>query len=265
MELGLPPKNSNYKNQNYWDERFEKEDSYEWLANLDDVKDSIKDILDRFGPEARILQLGCGNSQLSIDLFNEGFKDITNIDFSKVCVNKMSAKYPQLRFVQMDMTDMEFGNEKFDIVLEKATFDSLLVDSRSPWDLDSTGCRQVTKALKEVKKVLKVGGIFLSITFSQPHFRVPLLAQEGLDFSIRVDKFTSTGGVLDYFVYKCEEGDPTDAVEKWCISCDPLIEYRTGEIQSSSDEEEFIMRMDSSVLASSSEGEDEEGNTGSQG
>jgi len=253
VNLDLPPDNTEYKDPNYWDKRFEKEESYEWLSSFGEIKEILKDTLDKFGPTAKILQLGCGNSNLSIDLYNEGFKNITNIDFSEVCVEKMAAKYPQLKFVQMDMTNLQFGKETFDIVIEKSTLDSQLVDTRSPWDLTSQGCKQVTKALMEVKKVLKVGGVFVSISFSQPHFRVPLLAQEGLDWSLKVDKFTTTGGVVDYFIFRCEEGDPRIAVEKWCIGSGPYIE--TKEAWSSSDEEEFIMKMNSSCLDSSSEGE----------
>jgi len=259
LSLGLPPENADYKDQFYWNNRFEQEDSYEWLANYDEIKVILRSILDRFGTKARILQLGCGTSSLPIDLYNNGFKDITNIDFSEVCIKKMSSKFPQLKFVQMDMTNMiSLGEDTFDVVLEKATLDSLLVDTISPWDLCSPGCKKVTKVLKEVKKVLRKNGVFVSITFSQPHFRVPLLAQEGLQWSLQVEKFSTTGGVLDYYVYQCEEGDPSVAVSKWCLGNGPVIE--TKDTWTSSDEEQFITKLDSSCLGSSSE--EEEGSGG---
>lgn len=91
---------------------------------------------------------------------------------------------------------------------------------------------------------------------------MPLLAQEGLEWSIKVDKFTTTGGVLDYFTFKCEDGDPAPAVKKWCVSSGPKIEL--NDAWSSSDEEEFMMKLNSSCLGSSSEEEEgaEQGSCG---
>lgn len=78
-----------------------------------------------------------------------------------------------------------------------------------------------------------------------------------------MDKFTTTGGVLDYFTFKCEAGDPSPAVEKWCVGRGPCIELK--ETWTSSDEEEFIMKVNSSCLASSSEEEEDDGSGGSCG
>ncbi len=99
----------------------------------------------------------------------------------------MSSKYPHLRFKTMDMTAMTYKSLSFDVVFEKATLDSLVVDCKSPWDLKDPSYVELLKALKEVKKVLKPGGLFISITFTQPHFRVPLLASQGLGWSIQVN------------------------------------------------------------------------------
>ena len=100
----------------------------------------------------------------------------------------MSSKYPHLRFQTMDMTAMTYKFHSFDVVLEKATLDSLVVDCKSPWDLNDPSYVDLLKALTEVKKVLKPGGLFISITFTQPHFRVPLLASQGLGWRIQVSR-----------------------------------------------------------------------------
>ena len=34
-------------------------------------------------PGGRVLVVGCGNSELSAQMYDDGFTDITNIDFSK--------------------------------------------------------------------------------------------------------------------------------------------------------------------------------------
>merc|ERR1719282_1344104 len=79
------------------------------------------------------------------------------------------------------MTKLTFPDDSFDLVVEKATLDSLLVEAKSPWDLTSPGHKLVSQSLREVKRVLKPCGLFLSITFSQPHHRVPLLTQPELE------------------------------------------------------------------------------------
>jgi len=231
--------NKQYQDPGYWDQRFAEEDSYEWLAAYDDIKDIVREALDKVGPKAKILQLGCGNSQLAFDLYNEGFEDITNIDISEVVIKKMSSKHPHLKFIQMDATKIDFGSEMFDFVIEKSTLDALLVDTESPWDLTSNGSKTVFGVLNSVKNLLTAGGSFMSITFAQPHFRVPLLAQEGLGWSIKVDKFTSMG--LDYFTFLCEEGSAGPAVAEWCVGAGPIIEE--NEAWSSSDDEEFLTKI----------------------
>merc|ERR1719277_2338117 len=118
----------------------------------------------------------------------------------------MSRKFPNMRFLQMDMTSLTFKDHNFDIVIEKATLDSLLVDCKSPWDLSDQSYELVMKCLREVKRVMKPGGKFISLTFSQPHFRVPLLASSELGWSISVDKFSNKDSLVDYYLMICQAG-----------------------------------------------------------
>lgn len=104
----------------------------------------------------------------------------------------------------MDMTAMTFKSHSFDVVFEKATLDSLVVDCKSPWDLKDPSYVDLLKALTEVKKVLKPGGSFISITFTQPHFRVPLLASQGLGWSIQPSSFALLVWQLYLSVLRCK-------------------------------------------------------------
>lgn len=40
----------------------------------------------------RMLIIGCGNSEISADLFDNGYTQITNIDFSPLVIEEMIAK-----------------------------------------------------------------------------------------------------------------------------------------------------------------------------
>ncbi len=85
------------------------------------------------------------------------------------------------------MTDMRdvFDTGSFDAVLEKATLDALLAAEPSPWSLSAEAEAATSSALGEISRVLRpVGGTFVSVTFSQPHFRLPLLAREDYGWDV---------------------------------------------------------------------------------
>ena len=67
--MDLPKNNSEYLKQEYWDERFAKEEQYEWLVSFNDCKEQLLAALTP-NKDARILIIGCGNSSLGYDLYH---------------------------------------------------------------------------------------------------------------------------------------------------------------------------------------------------
>ena len=177
--------NSVFKLKSYWDERFQKEEQYDWLVKYDELEQYLSaHLTDR---NARILVLGCGNSTFSSDLYDHGYKNITNIDFSEVCIERMQLKHsnsrPDMSWVTMDMTELTFDDESFDIVIDKASMDAILVDEGDVWDPEPETIALVDKMNLGISRVLKKGGKFIQITFAQPHFRTKyLMAQRVLQF-----------------------------------------------------------------------------------
>ena len=47
----------------------------------------------------RLLVVGCGNSELSAQLYDDGFQDITNIDFSKARTARSTQHYADLAWL----------------------------------------------------------------------------------------------------------------------------------------------------------------------
>lgn len=72
---------------------------------------------------------------------------------------------------------------------------------------------------RQVSEILKPNGIFLSITFAQPHFRLPLYAEVKYGWSIETKKF---GTDFAYFLYIITKGMPLnmDQIQKYlyCIA-----------------------------------------------
>ncbi|XP_067851251.1 EEF1A lysine methyltransferase 4 [Heptranchias perlo] len=180
----LPSSNSQYKDQDYWDDRYRHEETFEWFGAFSHFEHLLKEEIQR---DESILILGCGNSSLSYDMFMSGYRSITNIDFSAICIEKMATKYAScsgMEWKVMDAKALEFENESFNVVLEKGTIDAMMVDEKDPWNVSQETTEIIDQVLKEVSRILRKGGRFISITFAQPHFRKQLYARRDYRWSI---------------------------------------------------------------------------------
>jgi SAM-dependent methyltransferase len=164
--------NSVFKLQSYWEERFKKEERYEWLASWQAV---AKQLLPYLQPHHNILVVGCGNSSFSADLYEAGFHNITNIDFASSVIERMTIVHaeacPLMQWLAMDMTQLSFPPHSFDVVLDKAAMDALVVDEGDVWDPIPEVVEVVDSMCNSIQSVLKPYGIYLQISFAQPHFR----------------------------------------------------------------------------------------------
>jgi hypothetical protein len=90
--------NQEYGESEYWDDRFAQEPSYEWLLTFKEVAMQMSPFLKS---SDKILVVGCGNSNFSADLYDAGFTNVVNIDFSSVVIENMREK-------NQDRPDMEW-------------------------------------------------------------------------------------------------------------------------------------------------------------
>ena len=125
----------------------------------------------------KILNIGCGNSKLSEDLSEEGYEDITNIDFSTKVINIMEQtykeKFPKMQFKVVDVLDMkEFQNGTFNTVLDKGTLDCILCGDCS--------VPNAAKMMAEVFRVLAPGGHYMVITYGDPEFARNIIHPENI-------------------------------------------------------------------------------------
>lgn len=148
-----------YATVEYWDHRYDvsKDQTYDWHHTYEGLSPLLSHILK---PEHKILVLGCGNSPFSEQMYDAGFRQITNVDISEVCIDKMLARSERtgraMDWVVMDVCKLKFESNEFDVVIDKATGDSIVCMDQ--------GDQMVQSMLKEACRVLRVGGTFVMIS-----------------------------------------------------------------------------------------------------
>ena len=188
----LPPSHSQFQLKSYWEHFFSKRSTpFEWYGQYTDLCHVIHKYVK---PASKTLVVGCGNSQLSEDMYDAGITDITNIDISEVVIKKMTArnfeKRPKMTFVQMDMLEMSFHDTTFDCVLDKGTLDAIYSNT------DDATQAKIRSMWNEVERVLKTGGRYVCITLAQQHILDSILDRFSSGWLLRAHKVSSTHSLL---------------------------------------------------------------------
>jgi len=104
-------------------------------------------------PEARVLDVGCGTGDLSIELFEKTAAHVTGVDFCGPMLKLAKEKAPQLQFIEGDALSLPFA---------EASFDGLTTGFalRNFADVD--------RGLRELLRVLKPNGYVAILEFSHP-------------------------------------------------------------------------------------------------
>lgn len=128
------------------------------------------------GSSPQVLMLGCGNSEMPERLYREGFPDIVNIDSSENVLatmrNRLGASLPHMRWELMNASRLDFGTGSFDVIIDKSTLDAL-----------ESNAALLAEAIGEARRVLRPGGVLLSITFNGPQLRLERQLQRHASWS----------------------------------------------------------------------------------
>ncbi|KAI7152970.1 hypothetical protein KC349_g8664 [Hortaea werneckii] len=191
----------------FWNERYDKSDgsgpTHEWFRSYSDLQPFLgKHLFETFPPaqSPRILHLGAGDSTVPKDLLDYGYTNQICLDFSPVLVKLMDAKALEgLTWVCEDVRNMpNIESRSIDVAFDKGTLDAMI--HGSPWDPPDEVKDNTGRYMKEVSRTLKDDGVFLYVTYRQPHFVKPLLNQDKL-WDLTTEELSGGGNSFDYYAF----------------------------------------------------------------
>ncbi|XP_060888061.1 eEF1A lysine and N-terminal methyltransferase [Labrus mixtus] len=218
----LPRSAEEFSSAEFWEKFFKKrgEKAFEWYGDYN----SLCGLVHRYikVPD-QVLVVGCGNSELSEQLYDVGYKHLTNIDISETVVTHMNQRNverrPGLTFQQVDATKTPYEDGSFQAALDKGTLDAMASEEEGSL---------ARNMLTEVCRVLSVGGRYVCVT----------LAQESV-IRLAVEHFVQQGWAVRLHCLQEERGKEEDsfALPVFVLVCtkfrqpmpSPLLEMCVGE------------------------------------
>uniref|UniRef100_UPI003AB0A47F eEF1A lysine and N-terminal methyltransferase isoform X1 n=1 Tax=Centroberyx gerrardi TaxID=166262 RepID=UPI003AB0A47F len=157
----LPRTAEEFSSAEYWERFFKKrgEKAFEWYGDYN----KLCGVLHKYiKPQDKVLVVGCGNSELSEQMYDVGYKHLTNIDISETVVTHMNQRNaerrPGLTFHQVDATQTPYEEASYQATLDKGTLDAMASEEEGAL---------ARRMLTEVGRVLSVGGRYVCVTLAQ--------------------------------------------------------------------------------------------------
>ncbi|KAF8825847.1 hypothetical protein HHX47_DHR6000712 [Lentinula edodes] len=155
----LPEYNDQYGTKQYWNQRYAREAddaSFDWFKSYSEISDIFRSLIP--DKRSRILMLGCGNSKLSEDMYDDGYHNIVNTDYSSIIVEKMKQRHrdarPQMEWHEMDVRDLKFDDSSFDVAIDKGTMDAMMTAKGDIWNPPQQVVEDCTKEVSEVIRLI---------------------------------------------------------------------------------------------------------------
>jgi ubiquinone/menaquinone biosynthesis C-methylase UbiE len=163
----LPKDFAEFRDKRYWENFFTARDecgdgTFEWYGNFKQLSPILSDFV---SAGDAVLCPGCGNSASSADLYDTGVEAITNIDFSEVVIEQMKTLHSlprsNMKWLVMNMLDLQFKDGTFDVVFDKGALDALM-------GTDTDESRQeASQMFAEFSRVLGDNGRFICVSMAQ--------------------------------------------------------------------------------------------------
>lgn len=168
-----------YAKISYWNNRYCTDvKPFEWYQKYEFLKSVFKS--EKLSSDDEILVVGCGTSKLSEDMYEDGYKNICNIDASHVCIKLMNDRTMDnnnIVFKQMDCTKMdEFENEYYNAIIDKACMDSLLCGENAE--------NSINMYFSHVARILKQNGKFFVLSYGLPSSRLEYFQNSNYSWTV---------------------------------------------------------------------------------
>ena len=235
----------NYGDKTYWEDRYKSSENttFDWLENYSALRDIISS-LNIPKETGQILNLGCGNSEFAEDMYNDGYKNIKNIDISHNVIKTMAERNKDkegMIYEVMDVRDLKYEDNSFDLAVDKSTIDALLCGEDA--------FINVAKMIKEVQRVIKVGGYYMIVSYGTPEYRMLHLNRKFEKFKIEIlkiekDFVEEDGYDKHHYIYLCQKLEGADEISQKYFdkTMEELIKQQETEeeeeIQEENDKEE---------------------------
>ena len=190
---------NDYSSLSFWEKRYTNEhlEIFEWYQTYESLREKIVEYIK---PEYKILNVGSGTSKFAEDLFYEGIKNVTNIDFSESAVRLLEEHFEeqqiQSKCLKMNVLDMkDFQEGEFNLVFDKALLDSILCGEDA--------LETVKTMLKEIYRVVADEGYYIIVSNSDERTRKDLF-----DLNLWEYKFMEIGKPTKFIVIDEKDKDP---------------------------------------------------------
>lgn len=143
----------------HWEDVYQKKDIEE-VSWYQPKAETSMDYIGSFGlkKDAKIIDIGGGDSFLAENLLSEGYTNISVLDISEAALDRarsrMGAKADKIQWIVADASEFS-PSEKYDLWHDRATFHFL------------TEAGEIAGYLKTLKNSVKKGGYVLMGTFSE--------------------------------------------------------------------------------------------------
>uniref|UniRef100_A0A915NTN2 Methyltransferase type 11 domain-containing protein n=1 Tax=Meloidogyne floridensis TaxID=298350 RepID=A0A915NTN2_9BILA len=189
MVVIIPKSEKEFTDLSYWKKFFKHNSSFEWYGDYS----KLGQIFEKYIKSTdSILQIGCGNSSLADDLYDNGYRSILSIDTDQNVIDKQNKKNlenrPTLKFKNCSASNIDLQNSSVNVIIDKGTLDALLPSKYSEKEYIL-----VDSIFNEIERCLAPFGRYIILS-SQEHIIQKLLNYfDKNQFMIRFQKCFQSG------------------------------------------------------------------------
>jgi len=199
----------------YWNTRYETDSApFDWLQGYAQLKHIIEETAG--GSKAiKILHVGCGNSLLPEDMYDDGYHHIVNIDNSGIVIEQMAQRNQlrkELQWLEMDATNMSFSADSFDLVIDKSVLDTFACGDSAP--------QVIAAYLNQIHRVLRPSGVYICISYGAPETRLSCFQSKRAEFSVKQLRLPKKDSNGEHYIYVLQKSaNPGAAPDDQMAGC----------------------------------------------